>query len=368
MKTDSFWAAAGRVVAVAMAALIATLMVVPGARAEEKILYQFTGGADGSSPRYSLIFDRSGNLYGTTFWGGAYGAGTIFTLTQNVGGSWDESVLYSFTGGADGGYPDWGGLGFDSAGNLYGVTYGGGRYGLGTVYKLTRNADGTWTESVLHQFTGGKDGAQPRTKPVFDAQGNLYAAAAYGGAYGCGTVFEMMPGPNNLWTYRVLHQFAHKPACSPWVGLVSDKAGNLYGTARDTVLGCSSPPLECGTVFKLTPGQNNVWTYSMIHQFSGGKGGSDPVFGLVCDDAGNLYGTAARGGENSAGVLYELTPTEDKWTFQVLHQFKKSTDGAASEGLLARHYSPEHDASGSEAMLQRIAPTVGFASKSLRAG
>jgi len=342
MKKNNFWMALSRMLATATVTLVVIpmLAMATGAASTEKVLYEFTGGTDGASPRHSLIFDASGALYGTTFYGGVYGAGTVFTLTPNSDGSWTESVLYSFSGGADGGYPDWGSLTFDGAGNLYGVTYGGGQHGVGTIFELTPNSDGSWTERALHEFTGGKDGANPRTKPIFDAQGNFYAVASYGGAYGCGNVFKMTPGSNNTWTFSVIHQFMGNAGCAPWVGLIADTSGNFYGTTRNQIGGCSNPPQNCGIVFQLTPGSGEKWIYKIIHKFSGGKGGSEPVFALIFGEDGTLYGAARTEGAHSAGVFYKLTPSAGgKWSYHVLHQFKKNKDGDLSEGLLARDAS-----------------------------
>src|SRR5271165_2002198 len=155
-------------------ALVISSALIVIAQNPEKVLYSFTGGADGAQPHQALTLDQAGNLYGTTFAGGTYGAGTVYKLSLNGDGTWKQTVLYSFTCGDDGGYTDWGRLTFDGAGNLYGVTVFCGKYGQGTVFKLTPNPDGTWTESVVHQFTGGEDGTQPRTVPWFDAAGNLY--------------------------------------------------------------------------------------------------------------------------------------------------------------------------------------------------
>jgi uncharacterized repeat protein (TIGR03803 family) len=309
----------------------------------EKVLYSFTGGTDGGQPHQGAIFDQAGNLYGTTFYGGTYGAGTVYRLSPNGDGTWKQTVLYSFTGGADGGYTDWGRLAFDAAGNLYGVTVFAGQYGQGTVFKLAPNPDGTWTESVVHQFTGGEDGTQPRTVPWFDAAGNLYGTAAYGGAYGCGTIYKLTPGPGNEWTFGVIHQFMDDPACSSWVGLIPDTIGNLYGTTRNTLGGCTDPPQECGTVFKLTPSSDGTWAFKVIHQFSGGDGGSDPsVSGLIFDEPGNLYGLTEHGGKYSTGVFFKLAPgANDSWAYQVLHHFDGPRDGGQPIGQMVR------DASGS---------------------
>jgi uncharacterized repeat protein (TIGR03803 family) len=342
MYSNKFWAAMGKALAVVTVTLIVFLPFAASADAQTfKTLYTFTGGADGSNPSGELpVFDQQGNLYNNTRYGGAYGAGTVFQLTPNLDGTWTESVLYSFTGGSDGGYPILDGLTFDAAGNLYGSANQGGRYGLGVVYKLAPNSDGTWTESVLHQFTGRNDGNSPFGKLIFDTAGNLYGVSG-DGKFGCGTVFQLTPGTNGRWTFHVIHQFEHRPACDPWAGLASDTSSNLYGTTRNewhTGDGCSNPPNDCGTVFKLTPTADGKWTYKVIHKFSGGKGGSDPaVPALIFDDAGALYGTTSRQGRYDSGVLFKLTPgTNDKWSYRVLHQFKRGTDGLYPEGHLVR--------------------------------
>jgi uncharacterized repeat protein (TIGR03803 family) len=127
-----------------------------------------------------------------------------------------------------------------------------------------------------------------------------------------------------------------KPGCIPWVGLIADTSGNFYGTTRNQIGGCSNPPLNCGEVFELTPGSDEKWIYKIIHKFSGGKGGSEPVFGLIFGEDGTLYGAARTEGAYSAGLFYKLTPSaEGKWSYQVLHQFKKNVDGDLSEGVLA---------------------------------
>jgi uncharacterized repeat protein (TIGR03803 family) len=184
-------------------AIVVTLLLPPGALAQSKYktLYKFKGGKDGSGLLASVIFDQAGNLYGMTFGGGDDGAGTIFELSPNQDGSWTKSRLYSFTGGKDGGLP-FAGLIFDSAGNLYGTTYYGGDDGVGAIFELSPNQDGSWTEKVLHSFTGGKDGALPAATLIFDQAGNLYGTAEVGADLkpcrtttvpGCGVVFELTP-------------------------------------------------------------------------------------------------------------------------------------------------------------------------------
>jgi uncharacterized repeat protein (TIGR03803 family) len=217
----------------------------------ESVLYSFTGGADGGSPWAALVFDAAGNLYGTTWVGGADGKGAVFKLTPNPDGTWTESVLYSFTGGADGAYPAAGVI-FDAAGNLYGTTGGGGADDNGAVFKLTPDPDGSWTESVLHSFTGGADGGGPVTALIFDAAGNLYGTTAGGGSrllnicrgLGCGVVFELTPTSTG-WSETVLNEFLGK-AADPEAPVIFDPKGNLYGTTW-------SGTGNYGVVFEITP-------------------------------------------------------------------------------------------------------------------
>jgi uncharacterized repeat protein (TIGR03803 family) len=168
----------------------------------ETVLHSFGNGADADSPQAGLIFDAAGNLYGTTVEGGTgsnciFGCGTVFELTPAAGGGWTEKVLYSFNANGTDGYYPYAGLIFDAAGNLYGTTRYGGTssgcapYGCGTVFELTPAAGGTWTETVLHNFGNGTDGATPLAGLIFDAAGNLYGTTSSGGTYGYGTVFEL---------------------------------------------------------------------------------------------------------------------------------------------------------------------------------
>jgi uncharacterized repeat protein (TIGR03803 family) len=228
-----------------------------GSQWNESVLYRFSGGSDGAYPYAPLIFDVQGNLYGTASQGGVglcggVTCGVAFELTPSSGGGWTEKVLYSFRGGKDGGSPV-GGLSFDSAGNLYGTTYTGGskvcQHGCGTVFELTQSS-GQWTETILHRFQGGKDGANPYS-----------------------------------------------------VSLVRDQVGNLYGT---TVMGGQSV-CNCGTVFKLTPGTDGQWTRRSVYAFDG-KHGSFPYAGLVINATGTLYGTAVGGGSSGFGVVFEIMP------------------------------------------------------------
>jgi uncharacterized repeat protein (TIGR03803 family) len=276
----------------------------------EKALYNFcavTGRClDGARPYAGLIFDKAGNLYGTTNSGGTHGAGTVFKLTRGATGKWTKKTLYNFCSVTarclDGGLP-YAGLIFDKAGNLYGTTaiYGAGE---GTVFELTRGAKGKWTEKVLYSFGGTKDGAFPFAGLIFDKAGNLYGTTSQGGLgkYGLGTVFELKRGAAGMWTEKVLHRFDSKDGSIPYASLVFDGKGNLYGTTdMGGVYGK-------GTVFKLTRGAAGKWTEEVLHSFGNGADGRNPYGSLIFDKKGNLYGTTVKGGDTGAGTVFEFTP------------------------------------------------------------
>lgn len=273
----------------------------------ETVLYTFTGGSDGGEPSARVRFDAAGNLYGTTLQGGnigsvcSAGCGTVFKLTHGSSG-WSESVLYAFQGGSDGASP-YDGLTFDPAGNLYGTTYAGGASASGTIFKLTPGSSG-WTESVLHAFTGGHDGKYPFGDLIFDAAGNLYGTAFQGGA-GYGVVYEVSPLSKGGWHERVLHSFYNTPAGNPVAGLVLDAAGNLYGT---TMLGATQTSCGggCGALFELTPVAGGTWTYKIIHVFGSATDGYRPTGDLVLDSASNLYGTTELGGQQGSGMVFQI--------------------------------------------------------------
>jgi uncharacterized repeat protein (TIGR03803 family) len=323
--------------------LIVTLVYAPNAwaGAKFKTLYKFKGGKDGDSPDAGLIFDQAGNLYGTTQSGGADGAGTVFQLTPNQNGGWTESVLYSFcslANCADGGYPT-AGLIFDRAGNLYGTTTDGGAHGAqtdnGTVFQLTPNQNGGWTEHVLYSFcsrTNCADGKDPTAGLTFDQAGNLYGTTYGGGAHtDNGTVFQLTPNQNGGWTEHVLHSFCSRTNCAdgwyPSAGLIFDQAGNLYGT---TLAGGAQ---TYGTVFQLTPNQNGGWTEHVLYSFCSRTNCADgtlPYAGLIFDQVGNLYGTTYTG--PSGGTVFQLTPNQSGgWTEHVLHSFCSRTNCADGE-------------------------------------
>jgi uncharacterized repeat protein (TIGR03803 family) len=334
--------------------------LTPGADGNwtETTLYDFKGGTDGSIPVGNLTFDGAGNIYGSTYSGGTgtcknrTTCGTVFELTPSSNG-WTESILYSFPGDASA-FPN--GVTSDSLGNLYGTvvgyspdpgfvfelkhltsgewkegalyqfdttdganseagltyragefygtTHGGGSFGFGAVFKLTPAGDGSWTETVLYNFTGGDDGGIPATGVVFDATGNIYGTTeAYGSLTG-GTVFSLTPS-NGIWTETVIHNFG--AGCDGVLpnSLAMEK-GDLYGT---TITGyCGS----YGIAFKLT-NSNGVWTETVLHTFTGGLDGSGPSGALVVDSEGNLFGATGYGGSGSlcyggCGVVFEIIP------------------------------------------------------------
>ncbi len=219
----------------------------------ESVLYNFAQGGDAQHPWGGVTFDSSGSLYGTTVYGGAHGAGAVYKLTPS-GSGWTETVVYSFTGGGDGANP-YAGLIFDQAGNLYGATASGGATNGGTAFQLTPSGSG-WTFNLLYTFAGssGQFAAGPVANLVFDSAGNLYGTTHGGGVYNAGSAFKLTPASGS-WKYTSLHDFTDGvdggyPRCS----LIFDKNGNMYGTAA---YGGTGNPADCsgacGVVFEITP-------------------------------------------------------------------------------------------------------------------
>ncbi len=265
----------------------------------ESVIYTFLAGSDGYAPSSGdLAFDKGGNVYGTTGYGGANGNGTVFELVRpKGGGAWTHNVLYSFGTGTDGAVPI-GGVVFDKLGNLYGTTSIGGAYGFGTIYELQRSGT-TWMETILYNFQDSADGGTPYAGLIMDKSGNLYGGTVSGGGGG-GAIFELSP-TNGSWTYTVLYGIPGGAVSGPFRNLVLDPSGNLYGTTH-----CDGTYSE-GTVYKLTP-SNGTWTYTLLYEFSGTGEGYYVFSNLVLDKLGNLYGTASVGGANGYGVIFEITP------------------------------------------------------------
>jgi uncharacterized repeat protein (TIGR03803 family) len=361
----------------------------------ETLIYNFNSySGDGYYPMSSLVADKAGNLYGTTYQGGGNGLGSVFELKLS-GGVWTETLLYSFAGGTtDGEYPVYSPLVFDAKGNLYGTTqYGGSSCNCGTVFELTKSGT-TWKETVLHAFLGStqKDGYFPQAGLSLDTAGNLYGTTEYGGVNNQGSVFQLQPS-NNTWKYRTIHSFsstnggAYYPvggitpgangyfygttyyggfaynagtiyrlfqARNTWVAqnvfyfleggdgiypdssLAMDAKGNMYGTTYYGGAGeaCSG---GCGTVFKLTAGANNSYTQSVIYSFQAGdKDGQNPYYGagVTLDATGNLYGTTYIGGKGTqnAGTAYKLIPSGSGYKESLLWSF----DTVSGDGYYPR--------------------------------
>ncbi len=339
--------------ALALAVVVGTAILSAHAQAyTESVLYSFKGGTDGSQPVAGLVLDSRGNLYGTTMSGGAFKFGTVFEVSSDG----KEIILHSFAG-PDGAIPYYGSLVSDSAGNLYGTTWSGGASGggtvfevdtkrnenvlysfnegalplgglvrdskgrfygtssgggtsAGTVFELAPKSGGGWTETVLYSFGGGKDGANPIGGLVRDPKGNFYGATDLGGFAKYGTVFQL----NARKEESILHTFRRESGDGryPVATLLLDAGGNLYGTTENG--GVSN----WGTVFKVdASGRETV-----LHSFTGGTDGRYPTASLITDAEGNLYGTTSEGGtgcaEHGCGIVFRLDPTNSE---TVLYRF-----------------------------------------------
>jgi hypothetical protein len=291
--------------------------------------------------------------------GNKLGCGIVYEVSppQTKGGAWIETILYSFQGGKDG-YVPMGNLTFDKAGNLYGATYYGGGYGscnspyyqnCGTIFQLSppQTKGGKWKEKVLYSFKGvtaGEqfgDGANPNGGLVFGGEGAIYGTTYFGGnnqkgvceggsgGTGCGIVFELSPPKKDggAWTKKLIHQFDAKDGIGPAAGVVFDGSGNLYGT---TFFG---PPNGFGLIFELkkTSGKSSSWTETVLSLFNDESNGGSPISGLVFDASGDLYGTASAGDEFRGGNVFELDSsgqTEGGWALKVLYGFTGHPDAA----------------------------------------
>ncbi len=358
--------------AMALAVISALLLIAarPAQAQTETVLYNFAGNPDGAFPSSNLTSDGAGNFYGTTY-GGGLGRGTVFELSPNGSGGWNETLLYSFCAApicADGSHPMYADVILDSAGNLYGTTEAGGAYGWGVVFELSPVGT-TWTETVLYSFANNGDGANPSSGLTMDPAGNLYGTTTPNGE--CsepGTVFELSPSAGD-WTEQVIYS-----AVTCTAGLTMDAAGNIFGVSVSTVFELSpngnggwnptviyafknvvfpgTPVLDKagdlygttegkwpqgnGTVYKLTLGKKGNWTVKFLHSFKGGKkDGNHPVAGLVFDAAGNIYGATATGGTYDVGTVFELVPSVGTGSYneKILWSFNV-TDGCEPSGSL----------------------------------
>jgi uncharacterized repeat protein (TIGR03803 family) len=299
----------------------------------EKVLYSFTGNEDGYAPQGGLIRDKKGNFYGTASGGGdlscdTVGCGVVFELSPAHKGPWKYIVLHQFVGGNNDGDLPTGKLAFDTKGNLYGETIHGGEFDGGVVFEVKLTQDG-WQESAIYIF--GVTGGAPIGGLVFDKAGNVYGAAELDGL---GTVFELSPNNNGTWMETDLHDFNGSDGENPAAGLAIDAAGNLYGT---TMLGggpyCFGQ-YGCGNAFEVSPDGHGGWTENTLHTFTGGSSdGQSPQGVLLLGPSGKLYGTTAEGGGTGCnfgfgcGSVFRLEPTANGWKETVLHRFRGPRDG-----------------------------------------
>jgi uncharacterized repeat protein (TIGR03803 family) len=250
-------------------------------------LYSFTGGSDGSGPYFGLVLATNGDLYGITTAGGASGAGTVFKITP--GGT--LSTLHSFcaeSGCADGSYP-WSGLIQALNGDLYGTAQAGGAFGLGTIFKISTSG----TLTTLYSFTGGSDGSAPQAPLVQAADGYLYGTTYFGGAANFGTIFKITPNGE----LTTLHSFNGSDGAFSQAALIQATDGDLYGTSK-----LSTNPNDLGTVYKITP----AGTVTTLWRFNGSDG-QWPNSALIQATDGNLYGTTEIGGTSGTGTIFKFT-------------------------------------------------------------
>jgi len=298
----------------------------------ESVLHFFQGGSEGRGPVSGVTFDKNGNLYGATVAGGVScadprpaGCGTVYKLTPQPDGTWEHKVIYAFSGtegiitGTE--------LIFDRAGNLYGFSSAGNANCCGVVFSLKPDSDGSWSEEILYAFKGGRDGNFPVGNLVFDQAGNLYGETGQGGNKDCGTVFKLTPDPGGSWSESVVHSFCASKSDGrrPTGGLTMDASGNLFGVTWWGG-GAAMPPCPlqtgCGTVFQLKPQSDGSWSYRKVHTFMDTPS-AQPYGGVALDAAGNVYGTTVLNGTNDHGTIFMLVHNpDDSFTGKTLHIFK----------------------------------------------
>ncbi len=330
-----FPATAPRFVVAAMAGIfVLTVCAARAAQAQSfQVIHTFSGGGDGGNPNAGLTPDRPGSFYGTTFAGGTHNEGLVFKLNQS-GSGWVINPLYSFGSSPNDGYTplDRAIIGPDGA--LYGTTYAGGANLGGTIYRLTppattcRSILCSWTETVLHNFPASDgDGFYPEGDLAFDQAGNIYGTTPVGGSgqpngcggSGCGIVYQLMHS-QGMWAENIVYGFTgESDGGNPYTGVVLDQAGNIYGAA------CGGGPNYYGVDFQITA---SGWVETPIYTFTGFEDGMCP-YGLSQDGSGNLYGTSGNTGFYGNGAVYELSPGNGNWNFELLYVFT-SGDGGSS--------------------------------------
>lgn len=275
-------------------------------------IWNFEGGKHfgGVRPvKGNLVMDATGSIYGEAG-GGTHKLGVIFELTR-VGGTWTETALYSFKGGADGAAPI-GGLLMDAPGSLWGVTEAGGAScDCGTVFHLVESA-GVWTEKVTHRFDKAENGEIPLGALIEDTSGNFYGTTGSGGAYGHGVAFELLHTKKGGWREKVLYSFCVTTGCpdgaDPVAGLAWGPSYNtIYGTTEAGGITNCGGGAGCGTVFSLS-NSSGVWSEAVVYSFQGRPDGVGPFGPVVVDGSGNLYGATTSGGTYNFGTIWEITP------------------------------------------------------------
>jgi len=283
------------------------LSPVAGGGWRQTDLATFPNGCDcGEYTMPAPIFDQSGNVYSVSRYNGLYGHGMVYEVTPNGDGTWNELELYDFAGGADGFGPN--SLIFDRAGNLFGTTTSGGTSG-GTAFELMPMAGGGWQKSTIYSF--GTVDADPEGL-IVDKSGNLYGAAEVGGVLNHGTVFELSPDGSGGWAHKILYSFrgtASGDGAVPQSPLLFDRGQDLWGVTYSGGISTGScSPDGCGTVFRLSPNSGGTWSEVHYDFQTDSTGPAYPHPGLVFDQKGNLYGTTLGGGTYGAGTVFELTP------------------------------------------------------------
>ena len=307
-------------------------LVPRGATWTYQIVYEFRGAADGGGPLGGIVFDASGHAYGTTSFAGSGGRGTVFELTPQTSGQWTLRTLYAFAGGDDGAIP-FGTLAMEPSGALVGTTSIGGHshigclQGCGTIFRLVHTAHGPWKEHVLHRFRDAfGEGAEPRAGLVSDAAGNFYGTTYYGGddsecsGMGCGTAFELRNLPRGRWALDTFHRFEVTEGAFPRGPVTLDGHGNLYGTAME------GGTANDGTVFRFNDASGR-WKSAGTFSFTGGNGRM-PSGPLLLAPSGTLYGTTFSGGAQFWGTVFAIAPGASSWQENVVYSFTDGTDGA----------------------------------------
>jgi len=281
-------------------------------------------GSNGSTPFTGPIRGPDGVFYGTTAYGDAYNGGNVYALSKK-GGKWVSSTIWAFGGTTgDATLPECD-LVMDKSGNIFGTTFYGGTYNLGTVFELS-NVSGVWTESVLHSFRGNGDGWFPYAGLLMAGSGTFYGTTQYGGNYGNGTVFKLFQS-RGVWKLKIIHSFNGADGYEPWGPVIRDKNGALYGTTH------AGGAWDVGVVFMLSPA-GGKWTETVLHTFPfqiGSNDGYEPTAGLTWGPSGSLYGTTSTGNA-SDGIVFQLTQSGGVWTETILHEFIGKGDFSKGDG------------------------------------